>query len=80
MRLLKDMTEPELNWYFREMAAMIEGVLPPGPSARDTCLFAMLVMDESNIAQYVSNVQRADMIKMLRETADRLEKRQDVTR
>lgn len=82
MKLIKDMTEPELRAYFFGLAAMLEDQLPPGPSARGKCLFFLIVNDQIDpgIAQYVSNVQRADAIKMLRETADRLERRQDVTR
>jgi hypothetical protein len=81
-RLLKDLTEPELRDYFRGLARMIEGALPPGPSSKGRCLFALIVTDtmEAGIGQYVSNVQRADMIKMLRETADRLEKNEDIPR
>ena len=82
MKLIRDMTEPELRAYFRELAGAIESVLPPGPSANGKCLFCLLVADstEPGIAQYVSNVQRADMMKMLRETADRLEGREDIPR
>lgn len=82
MRLIRDMTEPELRAYFRELASAIEDVLPPGPSANGKCMFCLLVADtcEPGIAQYVSNVQRADMVKMLRETASRLERREDVSR
>lgn len=81
-KLIRDMTEPELRAYFRDLATSIEVMLPPGPSARGTCLFCLLVADscEAGIAQYVSNVQRSDMIKMLRETADRLESREDIPR
>ncbi len=82
MKLLKNMTEPELRDYFTRLARIIEDFLPPGPSAKGKCLFFLTVNDtiEPGIAQYVSNVQRADAIKMLRETADRLEQKEDVTR
>ena len=82
MKLIKDMNEPELRSYFNRMAKLIEDWLPPGPSAKGKCLFFLIVNDqiEPGIAQYVSNVQREDAIKMLRETADRLELNQDVTR
>jgi hypothetical protein len=74
------MTEPELKNYFTALAAATESVLPPGPSQSGTCLFVLLVVDESNIAQYVSNARREDTIKFLRETAARLEQREDLTR
>lgn len=42
--------------------------------------FALIVFDfnQPGISNYISNAKRADMIKSLRETADRLEKRQDL--
>jgi hypothetical protein len=41
--------------------------------------FCLLVFEFHNagMANYIANAQRPDMIKALRETADRLEKRQD---
>lgn len=41
--------------------------------------FCVIVFNFNNpgISHYVSNADREDMIKALRETADRLEKRQD---
>jgi hypothetical protein len=79
---IKDMTEPELRRYFRELASDIEILLPPGPSANGKCLFFLIVADttEPGIAQYVSNVGRDDAIKILRETADRLAGREDIIR
>lgn len=42
--------------------------------------FALIVFDfhKPGISNYVSNAQRKEMIMALRETAERLEKRQDV--
>jgi len=80
MKPIKDMTEPELRDFFSGLARDIEAKLPPVPSKQGKCLFLLLVCDESNIAQYVSNARREDCIKFLRETADRLEGREDVTR
>ena len=80
MKKLEYMTEPELREYFRELAIATESALPPGPSRQGKCLFVLLVCDESNIAQYVSNAQRSDIIKFLRETADRLSLREDIAR
>jgi hypothetical protein len=82
MRELRDMTEPELRGYFGSLAELIEDVLPPGPSAKGRCLFAIIVADSTapGIGQYVSNMERAGTIKLLRETADRLEAREDIPR
>ena len=42
--------------------------------------FALLLFDfnDPSIGNYISNTKREDMIKTLRETADRLEKNQDI--
>jgi hypothetical protein len=81
-KLLKDMTEPELKAMFSGIAKWLENALPPGPGPRGNCLFALVVTDsiEPGVGQYVSNVVRSDMVKMLRETADRLERREDIER
>ena len=80
MKPIRDMTEPELRDYFRGLAGAVEDSLPPGPSAKGKCLFVLLVADESLIGQYASNADRPGIIKLLRETADRLQRREDVTR
>lgn len=74
MKLLKDMTEPELREYCNLLARATESVLPPGPSKNGKCLFVLLICDESKITQYVSNANRDDCIKLMRTTADRLDK------
>lgn len=80
MKRIADMTQPELRRYFRDLALTIEDELPPGPSHKGKCLFVLLVMDESQIGQYVSNASRPEIIKTLRETAERLERREDLPR
>ena len=76
----RDMTEPELQAYFQLLGEATESVLPPGPSRHDKALFVLVVFDDPGLAQYVSNAEREDVIKALREMADRLERRQDVPR
>lgn len=80
MKALSDLTEPELKEYFNGLAKAVESILPAGPSKNGRALFALLVFDKSCIGQYVSNAVREDIIKTLRETADRLENRQDIPR
>lgn len=78
MKQLLDMTEPELRDFCNKMATGVEamaealGVKKP--------LFALLLFDDPRLAQYVANCDRSTMVLALREAADRLEKRQDVTR
>jgi hypothetical protein len=80
MKEIRDMTEPELREFFRALARRVEDLLPPGPSNKGKCLFALIVADADGIGQYVSNCGRPDMARLLRETADRLEGRQDIPR
>ena len=74
MRPFSDWTEGELKHLFSELARGIEQCLPPGT------LFALLTFDPDRIGQYVSNAVREDILRSLREFADRLERNQDVTR
>ncbi len=75
---LEDMTEPELGFMMTQMASAIEvvakvlGVEKPH--------FCLVVFNDPKVAQYIANCERADIIKSMRETADRLERRQDVPR
>lgn len=73
---LEDMTEPELRQLTTFILNEIKAALPRG------CGFAVLFwpLGTHGVAQYGSNCHRADMIAALRETADRLERRQDVPR
>ena len=68
------MTEPELRMIMIEAIRAAKHELPPKTN------LILLASDESQICQYISNCERASIVKMLRETADRLESREDVTR
>lgn len=79
---LSDMTEPELTALFRNVGFALNHLLPLRRDGGKT-LFILLATDDaekSGIAQYVSNARREDCIRWLRETADRLEGRDDVPR
>jgi hypothetical protein len=80
IKKIEDMTEPELRDYLYTLGNSLEEILPPGPSKKGKLLFTVLLFDESCIAQYLSNANRQDMIKVLRETADRLDAKEDITR
>ena len=73
---LEDMTEPELRMVTSGILDEIKSRLP------DDVGFMVLFwpVGTHGIAQYGSNCRRKDMIETLRETANRLERRQDVTR
>lgn len=64
-----------------KLAAVIEEVLSDmyGVEKMGFALF-MFSFDTAQLGDYVSNSQRKDMIKFMRELADRLEKRQYIPR
>jgi hypothetical protein len=68
------MTEPEIRQVMIDAANSIKHHLP------DAELFTLITFSADQIGQYISNAMRPDMIKALREFADRLEARDDVTR
>lgn len=80
MKTLKDMTEPELADVMTRAARAVERELPPGAGPRGRSMFVLVVFDDPEVAQYISTCQRETTIEAMRETADRLERRQDVTR
>lgn len=76
MKLLQDMTEVELRALTTEILNVLKELLPD-----ETCFTVLFSPFGSHgIAQYGSNANRSDMIRALCETADRLERRQDVPR
>lgn len=78
LRELRNMTEPELGELMRYAAKRIESAF--ADLRVEKPLFALVVWNDKQIGQYIANCQRADMIVALRETADRLERNQDVVR
>lgn len=78
LRILRDMTEPELAELMNAMACKI--ALVAMTEKVELPRFVLLLFNDPHVAQYISNCNREDTIKALREAADRLERRQDVTR
>lgn len=78
MKLLENMTEPELAALMRAMGNAIE------KTARDLGvekpLFALLLFNDPAIAQYMANCQRTDVIVAMEECAKRLRAKQEVPR
>lgn len=78
MKRLEHMTEPELKELMQNMGAAIEftahhlGVEKPR--------FVLVLFNDPKVAQYVANCERAGIIEAMRETAGRLERREDVPR
>lgn len=80
MKPLIDQDEEELRETMLRAARAVEAVLPPGAGPRGRSMFVLVVFDDPQIAQYISSCRREDTIAAMRETADRLEQREDVTR
>jgi hypothetical protein len=74
-RLLRDMDEFETWQYFNSLAQATRSILP-----QDAGKFLLLVFDDAGMCQYVTNTNRSHAIMALRETADRLEANEDITR
>jgi hypothetical protein len=72
MKRFSDMTEPELRSYLNEMASAITGITVGLGVEKPN--FVLLIFNDPREAQYVSNCFRPDVIRALREGADRLEK------
>lgn len=75
---LQDMTEPELRGLLDSIGKRIEQVATSRGVERP--LFALVLFNDPKLGQYVCNCERVTMIAALRETADRLERNQDVRR
>lgn len=74
MKPLEEMTEPELKEIMTRCANSLRWHL--GKKTQ----FALIVFDDPKVAQYISTCTRETMIEAMRETADRLAKKQDVPR
>jgi len=78
MKRLEDLDEVELDSLMRTAAHAVEwafhdqGVEKP--------LFALVIFNDPKIGQYIGNCRREDIIKALRETAERMARNQDVRR
>lgn len=78
MKRLEDMTEPELANLMTTVARAI--VNTAANLGVEKPLFALVMFNDPKIAQYIGNCRREDIILSMRETADRLERKEDVTR
>ena len=78
MKRLEDMTEPELRELMTACGRQLEATFAVLEVEKP--LFVLVPFNDPAIAQYIANCRREDIITAMRETADRLESRQDVTR
>lgn len=75
MKLMQDMTEPELKEYFNLLMSATKEVMPP-----DVLGFMIICFQADKITQYAASIEPEGAIQALRELADRLERREAVTR
>jgi len=75
MRLMQDMTEPELSEYFNLLMAATKSVMPP-----DVLGFMIICFQADKITQYAASIEPEGAVQALRELADRLERRETVKR
>lgn len=78
MKRLEFMTEPELAAVMQSLADMV--VLACTELGVEKPLFSLLLWNDPKVAQYIGNCDRATIVAALRETADRLERRQTLER
>lgn len=82
-RPMVETTQAEVDRYVRDLARHLQSLLPPGVDGSKHCCFFLLLTEpgekpegHAHDTNYVSNCNRSDAIRMLRETADRLERDQ----
>ena len=78
MLKLENMTEPELGIVMKAVAMCIETVF--NQMGIEKPMFAALVFNDPKVTQYICNCHRQDVIKAMRECADRLEGRETLER
>jgi hypothetical protein len=74
MKALEAMSGVVLHTYMKKLSRAVEELLPPGPSKRGKCHFALVLTDENGKTHYVSNNRRR-MTWALRKTVARLERK-----
>jgi hypothetical protein len=78
MKLLQDMTEPELR---RTMNALARAVVDTAADMGvEKPQFVLLLFNDPKICQYVANCERASVIEAMRETAHCLSHNEDIPR
>lgn len=77
-KLLMNLNEPQLREVMLTIAKRIEGTAFELNIEKPK--YVVILFNDPAIGQYISNCSREDCIKAIRETADRLERREDIPR
>jgi hypothetical protein len=78
LRRLEFMTEPELRELMENYAIALEIIAEKMHVEKPR--FCLVVFNDPKVAQYIANCERDCMIEAMRETAERLDKRETVER
>jgi hypothetical protein len=78
MRKLEFMDEPELTELMTTLATGVEAICDGLNVERP--LFCLVLFNDPAVAQFISNCNRKEMIEAMRETADRMEKKDFIGR
>lgn len=78
MKKLEFMNEQELREFCNECGRAVVGTAASMHVEKP--LFVLLLFNDPKLGQYVANCDRSTVVQALRETADRLEKREDIPR
>ena len=76
---LDEMTEPQLTRLMNVCATVVREAIHQ-ETGNSKPMFVILVFDDPKVAQYVSTCNRSTIVEALREAANRLEKREDLSR
>lgn len=71
---LSEMTEQQLSDVMIRSAKSVKSVLG------EKSMFVLICFDDPKVGQYISTCERSTTIEALRETANRLERNQDIPR
>jgi hypothetical protein len=74
MRALEAMVREERRDYLKRLSRAVEAVLPPGPSKRGKCDFALVLSDAPGNVYYACNSRRR-MTEAMRTALTRLERK-----
>ncbi len=76
---LEDMTEPEIRELMNHVARSVLKAAKES-ELEGTPRFALILFNDPKLGQYVANCTRETMVEALREAANRIEGKEDVTR
>ena len=78
MKRLENLNEPQLREVMSLAARGIEGAFRV--QGVEKPLFVLVCFNDPKIGQYISNCRREDTVKAMKETAARLEAKEDIQR